>query len=89
MTESGIKIILDYRRFCLEKKMFLIYNLFSLPDIMGKCLPNENQFQRFISILDYRIKIENSKDGRNTLQSKKIIFFPKQSVTISLKPPKK
>lgn len=55
---------------------------------MGKCMLNENQFQRFISILDYRIKIENSKDGRNTLQSKKIIFFPKQSVTISLKPPK-
>lgn len=41
-------------------------------------MPNENQSQRFIFILDYRIKIENSKDGRNTLQSKKIIFFPKR-----------
>lgn len=53
-------------------------------------MPNENQSQRFIFILDYRIKIENSKGGRNTLQSKKIIFFfPKRISNYESKASKK
>lgn len=43
-------------------------------------MPKENQFSKVFFILDNRVRKENSKDGsRNTLQSKKILFFFKKN----------